>query len=120
MNSICWAGYAFVEHEYWMDYSENGIPDEDLLFSSQVMKYFCEALFFTIIEMITCGFQITSKKLKRGGKRYSGIIFLMLGGINFLQLIFGEVVLFITAGIYGILLRHFILNICANKKKLTR
>ena len=70
--------------------------------------------------MITCGFQITSKKLKRGGKRYSFIIFFILGGINFLQLIFGEVVLFITAGIYGILLRHFILNICANKKKLTR
>lgn len=87
---------------------------------SQLTKYWCEALFFAIIEMITYGYQITSKKLKAGGKRYSFLIFIIIGGINSLRMIFNDVVLFITAGIYLICLRHFILNICANKKKLTR
>jgi hypothetical protein len=82
LNSVVWTVYSWIEHEYWMDYSENGIPNEDLFYAFTALRYFSEALFFTILEMVTNGYEVTSKRLRRGGKRYSFIIFLLIGSLN--------------------------------------
>lgn len=60
-DAAVWTAYAFVEHKYWLDFSNEGVPNHLLECVSYGLLSFAEALFYASMVLLACGVGIVHR-----------------------------------------------------------
>ena len=120
VDASLWTIYSYIETEFWYDYSDKGVPNENLALISYIFYSLAESLFFAILELSTGGLGICRKGFKSSLKRNAPIICALMLVLLWMYKLFGSVIYFILGGFYLLMLKHFCSNISHNCRKLTK
>ena len=59
LDCLIWVIFSFVFHEFWLDYSERGVPDRTLEYWCSVLFGVAEGIFFLTVYLISVGQGVT-------------------------------------------------------------
>lgn len=117
LDAAIWTVYSFVEHDYWLKFSEDGYPDHMLERISFGLLSLAEALFFSAMILLACGVGIVHR-LHFWILASSALCFILVIGARGLLYIKGEKVLYGFAGLYMGFLVLLLFLICLSIRKL--
>jgi len=117
IDSAMWTAYAFVEHEFWLEYSKQGVPNHLMESISFGLLSLAEALFFSSMVLIASGVGSVHKCHFR--MIISAVIcFCLVITARTILYFKGEIVLYAFAGLYMGFLIFLLRQICLTCRKL--
>lgn len=119
LDGCLWIVYAYLNHQYWIRYSNEGIPDSDLLHISFTFLMCAEGLLFSIITLIAAGSGILTK-VQLSSLSKCIMPFVVVSGSLWVTDYIQNFTYYVLAAVYIIMLKLYCIFISRNCKKLSK